>query len=189
MTKFTALFTASYKELKNVRCLTLTAMFGAISIILGSLVIMVGDFLKIGFSFLPNEFVYYLFGPVVGAIYGAAIDILTFIVRPTGTFFFGFTVSSILTGIIYGVAFYKKPLSLRRIIITNVVHVILISNLLNTYWLTILIGKGFFVLLPLRALKSFIMLPIESVFLFTVIKGVEASGILKRFQGEKVKES
>jgi ECF transporter S component (folate family) len=189
MTKFTALFTASYKELKDVRCLTLTAMFGAISIVLGSLVIMVGDFLKIGFSFLPNEFVYYLFGPVVGAIYGAAMDILTFIVRPTGTFFFGFTVSAILSGIIYGVILYKKPLSLKRIIVANFVHVILISVLLNTYWLTILLGKGYFVLLPLRALKAFIMLPIETLLLFTVIKGVEASGILRLIQGKKVKES
>ncbi|MDF2944853.1 MAG: hypothetical protein K0S01_3711 [Herbinix sp.] len=187
MTKFTALFTASYKELKSVRCITIAAMFGAISIILGSLVIMVGDFLKIGFSFLPNEFIYYLFGPVVGAIYGAAMDILTFLVRPSGTFFFGFTVSAILTGILYGVVLYKKPLSLKRIIIANVIHVIFINILLNTYWLTILIGKGFFVLLPLRALKELIMFPIETILLFTVIKGVEASGILKRFQGKKTK--
>jgi ECF transporter S component (folate family) len=187
MTKFTALFTESYKEIKNVRCLTLTAMFGAISIILGSLVIMVGDILKIGFSFLPNEFVFYLFGPVVGAIYGAAMDILTFIVRPTGTFFFGFTVSAILTGILYGVVLYKKPLSMKRIIVANVIHVIFISILLNTYWLTILMGQGFFAMLPLRALKALIMLPIESILLYTVIRGVEASGILKLFQHKKTK--
>ena len=187
MTKFTALFTASYKELKDVRCLTLVAMFGAISIILGSQAIMVGDFLKIGFTFLPNEFVYYLFGPVVGAIFGAAMDILTFIVRPAGPFFFGFTVSSILTGILFGVVLYKKPLSLKRIIVANIIHLIFINILLNTYWLTMLLGKGFFVLLPLRALKAVIMMPIETLLLFSVIKGVEASGILKHFQRRKAK--
>lgn len=188
MTKFTALFKSSYQELKSVRCITLTAMFGAISIVLGSLVFMVGDFLKVGFTFLPNEFVFYLFGPVVGVIYGAALDILTFIVRPTGPFFFGFTLSSIITGFLYGILLYKKPLSLKRIIVTNVVHLILINLLLNTYWLTILYGYNFLAILPLRALKAFIMLPIETVMLYTVIKGVEASGIIhKIFPGKKIK--
>jgi ECF transporter S component (folate family) len=152
------LFISSYRELKNVRCITLTAMFGAISIILGSLTIMVGDFLKIGFSFLPNEFVFYLFGPFVGAIYGAFMDILTFIVKPTGTFFPGFTVSAILTGLIYGTIMYKRPLNIKRVIVANLIRIVFIDILLNTYWLTILIGKGFFVLLPIRALKGLIML-------------------------------
>lgn len=187
MTKFTGLFTSSYKELKNVRCLTLTAMFGAISIILGSMTVMVGDFLKIGFSFLPNEFIFYLFGPVVGVIYGAAMDILTFIVKPSGTFFFGFTISAMLKGLLFGIILYKKPLSLKRIIFANVLQMIFINLLLDTYWLTVLIGKGFFALLPLRALKAFIMLPVETIILFTVIKGVEASGILKLLNIKKAK--
>ncbi|MDD3174647.1 MAG: folate family ECF transporter S component [Herbinix sp.] len=187
MSKFTDLFISSYKEFKNVRCITLTAMFGAISIILGSLTIMVGDFLKIGFSFLPNEFVFYLFGPLVGAVYGAAMDILTFLVKPMGSFFPGFTISAVLTGILYGIIMYKRPLSLKRIIIANLIRVVFIDLLLNTYWLTILIGKGFFVLLPLRALKGFIMMPIETLLLYVVIKGVEASGILKIMHSKKAK--
>lgn len=185
MTKFTDLFSTSYKELKNVRCLTLTAMFGAISIVLGYMTLMVGDFLKIGFTFLPNEFVFYLFGPVVGAVYGGAMDVLTFIIKPTGTFFFGFTLSAMLKGVLYGILLYRKPLSLKRILFANVLQVVFINLLLDTYWLTMLIGKGFFVLLPLRALKAFIMLPLETVLLFTIIKGVEASGILKLFHTKK----
>jgi ECF transporter S component (folate family) len=188
MAKFTALFKSSFKELKSLKCITLTAMLGAVSIALGSLVIMVGDFLKIGFTFLPNEFVFYLFGPVVGMVYGAAMDILTFIVRPAGPFFFGFTVSSIITGLIYGCILYKKPLSLKRILAANLVHLVLINLLLNTYWLTMLYGYNFMALLPLRALKALIMLPVETIMLYTVIKGVEASGIIhKIFPGKIVK--
>ncbi|MHB8127456.1 MAG: folate family ECF transporter S component [Mobilitalea sp.] len=187
MRNFKDLFVSSSKELKKLRTITLCAMFGAISIVLGSLTIMVADFLKIGFSFLPNEFIFYLFGPVVGAIYGATMDILTFLVKPTGTFFFGFTVSAILNGLLYGVGLYKKPLSLKRILIVNVVQMIFINILLNTYWLTILIGKGFFVLLPLRALKEFIMFPIKTILLFSLIKAVEATGILDVFHNRKSK--
>lgn len=185
MKHFITLFTASSKELRKIRSITLVSMLGAISIILGSLTIMVGDFLKINFNFLPNNLVFYLFGPVVGAVYGATMDILTFIVRPTGTFFFGFTLSAILTGIIYGIALYNKPVSLQRIFFTNFIHMVLINILLNTYWLTLLIGQGFFILLPIRILKGIIMLPIETLLLYTIIKSLEANGILNNFLRRK----
>ena len=188
MTKFTALFKSSFQELKSLKCITLTAMLGAVSIVLGSLVIMVGDFLKVGFTFLPNEFVFYLFGPVVGMIYGAAMDILTFIVRPTGPFFFGFTVSAVAAGLIYGVILYKKPLSMKRIIVANLIHMIFINLLLNTYWLTMLYGYSFMTILPLRALKALIMLPIETVMLYSIIRGVEATGVIQKlFPGKRMK--
>ena len=185
MAKFTAIFKASYQELKSIRCITIIAMLGAVSIVLGSLVFMVGDFLKVGFNFLPNEFVYYLFGPVVGVVYGTALDILTFIVRPTGPFFFGFTLSAIITGLIYGVILYKRPLSMRRILLANLVQLVVINLLLNTYWLTILYGYNFIAILPVRALKALIMLPVETIMLYMVIKGVEASGIIQMLFPDK----
>jgi riboflavin transporter len=188
MTKFTALFKSSYQELKSIRCITLTAMLGAVSIVLGSLVFMIGDFLKVGFNFLPNEFVYYLFGPVVGVIYGAALDLLTFIVRPAGPYFFGFTLSAMISGLIYGVILYKRPLRLKRIVFANLIHLVLIHLLLNTYWLTMLYGYQFMAILPLRALKAVIMLPVETMMLYLVIKGVEASGVVhKLFPGKPAK--
>jgi riboflavin transporter len=187
MKKFIALFVNSSKEMKKISCLTLIAMFGAISIVIGSFTIMIGDFLKVGFTFLPNNYVYYLFGPTVGVMYGAAIDILNYFVKPVGPFFFGFTVSSIVSGLIYGVLLYQKPPKLSRVFIANSVQTIIVKILLNTYWLSILYGKGFYAILPARALKDIIMLPIETILLFTIIKGVEASGVLKYIHGNKAK--
>lgn len=178
MSKFKDLFLSSYNEFKNVRCIVLAAMFGAISMVLGSMTIMIGEIIKIGFTFLPNEFVYYLFGPFFGAVYGAAMDILNYIANPKGAFFPGFTFSAILTGIIYGLIMYKRPLSLKRIMIANVIRTVFVDMLLNTYWLTMLTGNAFMVMFPLRVIKLMIMLPIESILLFMVIKAVEASKVL-----------
>jgi riboflavin transporter len=189
MLKFKDLFISSYRELKNVRSLTLTAMFCAISIVLGSLSIMIGENLKIGFSFLPNEFIFYLFGPVVGIIFGAVTDILAFIASPKGPYFFGFTASSMLSGLIYGVILYKRPLNVIRIIAANFVAMFIVGMFLNTYWLSMLYGNDFIVLFPGRALKELIMFPINTVLLFTVIKGVEASGILKLLHSKRAKLS
>ncbi len=179
MRKIKELFISSSKELKNLRCLTLIGMFCAISIVIGSFSIMLSEDIKISFTFLPNEFVYYLFGPVVGVIFGAVTDLLTFIISPKGPFFFGFTLSGMLTGLLYGVLLYKKPLSLVRVFLVNAIWMILIGILLNTYWLSILNGVNYFVLLSTRVPKELIMLPINTFLLYTVIKGVESTKILE----------
>lgn len=185
MRKMLALFKASYREIKSVRCITITAMFGAISVAIGSLTIMVTQYLKIGFTFLPNQFVYYLFGPVIGGVYGAAIDILVFILKPSGVFHPGFTFNAMLTGVIHGFILYKRPVSLKRIITSNAINMVIVNFCLTTYWITQLTGSKFFVIFPPRAIKSLIMLPIESILLFSVLKGVEATGIINLLNGKK----
>ena len=116
MKKLATLFSDSYAELKQVRTLTIMAMFGAISIVLGYFTIVIGDYIKIGFSTIAGQMVYYLFGPVVGGCFGGALDILKYIVKPTGAFFPGWTFGAILAGVLYGMVFYKKPLTLGRVL-------------------------------------------------------------------------
>lgn len=180
MFKIKTLFLSSYRELRNVSCITLLAMMGAISIILGYYTFMPVEIIKITFNFLPNEFVYYLFGPAIGPIYGAALDILTFIIKPTGTFYFGFTVSSILNGLWFGAILYKRPWSLKRVVAAKLVHAVIVNLLLNTYWLTQLYGKNFQALLLTRAWKVAIMFPIETLLTYTLIRTVHATGILNK---------
>lgn len=179
MRKNLSLFRSSYSELKKVICIAVLGLLGALSIVLGYFTYMPTETIKITFNFLPNEFAYFLFGPVVGAIYGAAIDILTFIIKPTGPFFFGFTLSAILTGVIYGTILYKRPISLKRIIIAKLIHLLTISLILNTFWLTILYGNGFIMLLPIRALKALILLPVEVTLLSLLLKTANVTGIIR----------
>lgn len=186
MRKILKSFKDSSKELKSVKCITITAMFGAISIVLNSFTtVMVTKFLKIGFfSFLPSRLVSFLFGPLVGGLFGAAMDILNFIVKPTGTFHPGFTFNALISGIIYGIFLYKKPVSITRILAANIVQMIIVSFILGSYWLTHLTGMTFLQLLPPRALKELIMLPFETFLFFLIIKGVKASGVLKLVYGK-----
>ena len=57
MKKFTALFKDSMEELKYVNTVTIMAMFAAISVVLGYFTLVLGDYLKIGFSTIANQFV------------------------------------------------------------------------------------------------------------------------------------
>jgi ECF transporter S component (folate family) len=184
MKKISALFTDSYHEFRNVRTLTTAAMFAAISVVLGYFTIVLGDYIKIGFATVANQFVYYLFGPVVGMFFGGALDILKYLIKPTGPYFPGFTISAAIGGLIYGSLLYKRPISLKRILVAELVVSIVCNMLLGTYWLTVMYGKGFFAILPMRVFKNLIMWPINSMIFYTIGKALEAAGIFRLLKSD-----
>lgn len=168
MEKMKKQFTDSLQELKEKKCLAVTAMLIAVGIILGFFSVQVTDFIRLGFSGLANELTAFLFGPVVGGIMGGAADILKYILKPTGPFFFGWTLNAVLAAMIYGVIFYHHPISLKRILAAKLLVAVLINLVLGTYWLHIMYGQAFFVLLPARALKQVASVPLEAVLFYAV---------------------
>lgn len=184
MKKLATLFSDSYAELKPVRSLTIMAMFAAISIVLGYFTVNVGHLLKIGFSTIANQFVYYLFGPVAGGVFGGTLDVLKYLIKPTGEPFFpGWTIGAILAGIIYGMFYYKKPLTIWRVLCAEFVVALVCNVLLGTLWLNIMYGKAFFAIVPMRAFKNLIMWPVNSILFFTIARTVDATGILRIIRG------
>ena len=179
MKKLATLFTDSFHEFKQVRTITTAAMFGAISVILGYFTIAIGDYIKIGFSGISGQLVYYLFGPAVGAFFGGALDILKYLIKPTGAYFPPLTLVPMVAGVLYGCFFYKKPISLRRVFAAELTVSVVCNMVLTTACLSFLYGKGFLVLLPMRALKNLIMWPVNSFLFYTIAKTLETSGIFR----------
>lgn len=178
MKKLATLFSDSYHELFQVRTLTLCAMFGALAMILEQFTIKVGAF-KLGVSGLPNELVHFLFGPVVGGTFGGAMDILKFLTKPDGGFFFGYTLTAITAGVIYGAFWYKKPLSLPRILAARLAVILVCNLFMNTLWISMTTGKAFLALLPVRAMKNFTMWPVDSLLFFVVAGALEKAGVFR----------
>ena len=176
---FTALFRISMEEFKHVNTVTVMAMFAAISVVLGYFTLVLGDYLKIGFSTIANQFVYYLFGPVAGGLFGGALDILKYIIRPTGAFFPGFTISAMVGGVLYGCFLYKRPISFWRVLAAELTVSIICNMLLGTLWLSMLYGKAFMALLPMRVFKNIMMWPVNSILFYTIGKTLEASGVFR----------
>ena len=173
------MFKESLDEFKNLRNLTTAAMFAAISVIMGYFTVQIGDYLKIGFSSLVNQMVYYMFGPVFGGFFGGALDILKFIVKPTGEFFPGWTLGAMTAGVIYGCFFYKKKITLVRVLAAEFTVALICNVLLGTLWLSLMYGKGFMILAPMRAWKNLIMWPVNSMIFYTAWKSLEASGLFR----------
>lgn len=188
MSKLATLYRDSYRELKNVKTLTTAAMFLAIAVVLGYFTIEAGPYLKIGFGSVANQFVYFMFGPVVGGVYGGVLDLVKYIVKPTGAFFPGFTLNAILAGIIYGTFLYHRPLTFKRTLAVHLAVILICNVFLNTLFLSMMSGKGIMVLLPMRLLKNMIMWPIDTMIFFAIAKKMESVGIVKairKFQVSK----
>lgn len=181
MKKFVALFTDSYKELNSVRTITAAGLFAAIALVLGMFSINIGNTIRIGFSSVPNGIIACLFGPVVGGIFSGVLDVLKYFIRPTGTFFPGLTLVTILAGVLYGCMYYKKNLTLGRVLAAKFMVMLICNVLLNTLCLSVLYGNPFLVILPMRAFKNLVMWPIDSIIFYTITKTLISMGVFKEF--------
>lgn len=177
------IFLSSSQELKKVPALAACAMFAALAMILNSVAsISIGPYIKIGFSGIPNQLVDYLFGPVTGSLFAGILDIVKYMLKPDGAFFFGFTFNAMLAAFIYGCFYYKKKLTIWRVLVAKFVVVMIVNVVLNTLWLDMLYGKGFLVLLPARAVKNLIMWPIDSIIFFVLTRLIEQTGVFRMFR-------
>ena len=76
-------FTRSCRELRNLRCLVMTAMFIAMNIALDLYKLRIDlPGMRIGVGFLTNASIGMLFGPVVCMLMGFCTDTLGFLLNP-----------------------------------------------------------------------------------------------------------
>ncbi len=107
MKSFFSAFSTSLKELKSIRCLTITGVFIAISMVLEMYSINL-QFFKINFAFLAIAVIGMLFGPTVGICSGMICDIVGYIANPSGGFYPAYVLVGGLQGLIYGLCLYKN---------------------------------------------------------------------------------
>lgn len=179
MKKLAEVYAQSWKEVRHVRSLTTAAMFMAVSVVLGYFTIEAGPYLKIGFGSVANEFVYYLFGPVLGVVYGCLLDLVKFVAKPTGAFFPGFTMVTMLAALIYGTFFYRRTLTFSRVLAVTLCVDLICNVFLNTWCLSILYGKGISVLIGPRFVKNIVMWPVDSFLFYIIAKKLEDFGLVR----------
>lgn len=167
MQKIKKLYSDSLKELSVTRNLVFCGLMAALAIVLNyTTSIYITPNIRIGFSGIPNRIVEYMFGPAIGAIFGGMLDILKYILKPSGAFFFGYTFNVIVAGIIYGSILYRRPVKIRYVLLAEFLVKAIVNCFLNTLWLSLLNGNAFMAILPARVIKNIIMLPIDTAVIY-----------------------
>ena len=163
-TRYTAV-----QQLSRPQALAGAAVLAALHLILNQLTIPVSPYLQIGFDFLTMAVTGMLYGPWVAGMSGVITDLLGYMLRPNGPYFPGWTLSAFLIGMLYGLIFYNRPVTLRRVIVARLLMVVIFNFFLTPLWLSMLYGKAFVLMSSMRFIKNVIKFPIDVALLLAVL--------------------
>lgn len=164
-----AFWRESLSQVRDLRSLSAAALMVGLYLVLNQLSIPLTPQLLLSVRFVALALCGMLAGPVMGAMAGFVCDILGYFLFPFGGGFFpGYTLSTVLAGVIYGVAlFRRRPTFWRCLAVKGTIN--LVINLgFGTLWALILNGRGSLAQLPLRALKNALLWPVEALLLMLV---------------------
>lgn len=167
------------KKTFTIKSMALFALLLALKIILSRITGISFGIVKLTLGFIATGMTGYLFGPWLGVLAGGLTDLMGFFLFPQGNYFPGYTLTSMITGLIYGILLYQKKTTFLRILVAVTLESLLCSLLLNTLWTSILFGKAFFAILPARILKNLLAIPLQTCILYLIFKYLQKP--LKQF--------
>ncbi|KEI10815.1 folate family ECF transporter S component [Clostridium botulinum] len=159
--------------MKKINVMVYMAFMVTLEIIFTRFLAIETPIIRIGFGFIPVSMAGMMFGPLLAGIVGVVADILGMIIFPKGAYFPGFTLSAFIVAVIYGFFFYKKSVSLKRVLLAVGIITLFVNLTMNTMWLTIITGKAAKALLIPRSIKEIAMFPVHTVLVYTVWKLVD----------------
>lgn len=153
----------------------LTAILLTMQIILSRFLSVKTPIIKISFAFVPTMLCAIWLGAKWTVCLNVLGDVIGATLFPTGPYFVGYTISTAIAGLIYGLGLYKKEpnsysekIFILRVIISVVLVAIIVNMGLNTLWVSITTGKAFQVLFVTRVVKQLIMIPIHIVVIIFI---------------------
>ena len=157
---------------RALRMLVLLSMLTAMEIVLSRFLSINAWNLKIGFSFVPIVIAAILYGPIGGMCVAALGDFLGAILFPIGPYFPGFTLTALLTGLVFGLFLSEKRKKAKwyavGIILSVLINQLIFSLLLNTYWISVLYGNPYFATFLSRIPQCAILMPVQIAMIFAI---------------------
>lgn len=165
--------TDSLSEMKKIQSLAAIAMLLALRVVLGifanGTLAFFGNAIKISAAFLPIALAGAMYGPIPAAIVGSLGDVLAYFIAPTeGGFFPGITICGAITGLIYGIAFYKQKITFLRVIIAWIINALVADTFQMAFWLYIIYGGSYMVWLIPRLIGQAIKCVPEILLIFSL---------------------
>ena len=165
-----AYWKSAASRLKNIRILAAVALLIALTIAITTLYVPLPNNLHVFFDYTPKALCAMICGPVAALGVGFVMDILGFLARPMGAFFPGYTVTTMVTMLIYALGFYGKKITIPRVAITKLAVNVICNIGLNSLWNSMLTGKAFVVFLAGSATKNLLLWPIETAVMVIVFR-------------------
>ena len=165
--------------MKNIKRIVISALLLAASIVINRFLSINTSILSIGFTFVPLMLAGIILGWKYSMVIAGLADLIGALLFPFGSFFIGYTVSAVLTGLVYGLCLYRKDefkvdkKFCIRLIIAILIVTIFINGGLNTLWLLLTSKKATIAILPTRIVKQLIMIPVMFITMVSLGKALE----------------
>lgn len=171
--------------MSKTKKIILAGLLLATTIILNRFLSIKTPIVVISFAFIPIMLSGMLLGPMWTMLIAGLADLIGALLFPFGAYFVGYTISSTLSGLIYGLFLQRKynktnKKLLLNLIISSLIVLIICNGILNSVWIYITTKKAIAVILPTRLLKQTIMLPINVIVMFSLNLGLEKMGAYKK---------
>ena len=127
---------------------------------------------RVSLEFLAITLCGLLLGPVWATSVGIASDLIGFWFNPGGAYFPGFTLSAALTGLIYGLILYKKPVTVMRTGLAIAAVTVFIGLGLGPIWLKIMYNEGYLGMMAVKVPVKLILIPFETAIVYWVAKAL-----------------
>jgi len=164
--------------MSKIQKILFTALFIASTVVLRRILSIQTPIITIGFSFVPIMLAAIMLDWRHTVFISTISDIIGALLFPSGSFFFGFTISAFLTGLIYGLILHQKEFKINksfiiRLIISTFLVTALINGLLNTIWVMMITKNASTLIIPIRILKQLVMIPIKIITILGIAKVFE----------------
>lgn len=167
--------------MRRSKKIILTAVLLALLVVLSRFLSIKTPLMKISFAFVPTMLCATWLGWKWTVLLNLLGDLIGATLFPTGPFFIGYTISTVIAGFIYGALLYQKTSHsltqkqlIMRAIIATILVAIIVNMGLNTLWTSITSGKAFWPLLGTRIVKQLLMVPIHVVTFIVLEKALRA---------------
>lgn len=162
--------------------LTTMALLLAFRIMLGYIPsLRLGEIAQIGVGFIGTALSSAIVGPWWGIVLSSLNDIITALLDGYN-FFFGYTLSAALGGMIYGLFLWRKEHNWKNILIAVTLITIFVNLGLGSLWIRIMQGKAWAAFMPLRLSKNAVSLPINTLVLIIIFKIPVIKRLIEKFQ-------
>lgn len=170
-------FSAAYwrqavAQFKNLRTLTFSALMIAACVALSYVPsIPITDGVRVSWGFLARALCALVGGPVNALVFGAAEDTISFLIHPSGAYFPGYMLTTMLGTLIYALFFYRARVTILRIVLAKCANSVL-NLVLGSLWSAILYSKGYLYYVTTRAVTYTVTLPLQILMLVALFSAL-----------------
>lgn len=166
----------------TTRQLAVSALLVAADVLFVRVFALNTPIMKIGLGFAAIALCAMAYGPWWTAGVSALGDLLGSLLFPTGAYFPGFTVTAAITGMIFGLALYKREVRFTTALIAAATNCVVVSFLLNSALISYISGNAYSAMLAARAMQLAVILPVQCAVIYFLGRSKAVGNVISKLK-------